>query len=113
MATEKSAQGIVEKILADVGRTRAAPDGPCVADTDILDYALDLVDGDAKARLGKHIETCAICLEDVIELLDERRYWESQAELGKTAPSLFPGQEVEPAGRTGDRKGPNRRPRRK
>lgn len=113
MATQKSAQAVVQKILADVSRTPAVPEGPCVADTDIIDYALDLVEGNAKARLAKHIESCAICLEDVIELLDERRYWEGQAEFGKTSPSLFPGKEVEPAGRAGDRKSSNRRPRRK
>jgi len=115
MAGEKNkGMTTAERILASIAAAPAAPEGPCLDDGQVIEYALEMMDEAKRAQAAKHVETCPACLDEVIALLEERRYWEKKESSRDRAESFLPGRTRETTAEgddpaTAPRKPPRRR----
>jgi len=102
-----------ERILADVAAAPSAPEGPCLDDARIIEYALELMNESDRARALRHLETCPACLDEVIALVEEHRYWEAHTTERDRSPSFLQAREKEPTSDGGAERPPRRGPPRR
>src|SRR4029079_4080963 len=58
MAGEKNkGMTTAERILASIAAAPAAPEGPCLDDGQVIEYALEMMDEAKRAQAAKHVET--------------------------------------------------------
>jgi hypothetical protein len=111
MATDKGKAALaVDRVLAAAATAPAAVDGPCLDDGEIVEYALELMEESMRGRAARHVETCPPCLDEVIQFIEERRYWEQRSKDKDRPATFLPAREPETSGADATGRPPGRRP---